>query len=143
MKTPGSAWDNRVVAEINVTPMIDVMLVLLIIFMVITPSMVVPAKLPQARKAVPEPDDRVTLVIDRAGRVFLNESRTPLSDAALPGALKEAYRPFPKDHVLYLKADEAVGYGRVLQAIDAARAAGVTRVTALTSAPARGRAERR
>ena len=128
---------SDVTADINVTPMIDVMLVLLIIFMVTLPALAgYTATLPKTRTAAPEKDDRVTLGIDRQGRFYIEgtDNRAVPEDQLVP-RLKAAYQDRPEDHVLYLKADQQVGYDVVLTAIDAARAAGVTRVGAITELP--------
>ena len=133
-----SGAENQANSEINVTPMIDVMLVLLIIFMVITPSLAgYTAVLPKAVTSAPEKDERVTLGIDNQGRYFLNEEGKPIPQPQLTQALVAAYavRP-PDDHVLYLKADQGVEYSVVLTAIESARQAGVARIGAITEQPA-------
>ena len=135
--------DADVNAEINVTPMIDVMLVLLIIFMVLTPALAgYTAVLPKAYTAAPEKDDRVTLGIDTDGRYHLDESPGVIPPDQLASALRNAYATRPDDHVLYLKADNGVEYSVVLTAIDAARVAGVRRIGAITevasTTPAKG-----
>jgi biopolymer transport protein ExbD len=131
--------DSDVTADINVTPMIDVMLVLLIIFMVVTPALAgYTAVLPKARTAAPEKEDRVTLGIDTKGQYWIEDVPRPgpIPDEQLAGRLREVYQTrSPDDHVLYLKADNAVGYDRVLTAIDAAREAGVARIGAITEIP--------
>ena len=127
--------DSDVNNEINVTPMIDVMLVLLIIFMVLTPALAgYTAVLPKAYTAAPEKDDRVTLGIDTDGRYHLDESPGVIPPDQLASALRNAYATRPDDHVLYLKADNGVEYSVVLTAIDAARVAGVRRIGAITEA---------
>ncbi len=135
MGVPSSRTAFDPTAEINVTPMIDVMLVLLIIFMVVTPSITAMASLPSAATAVPEKGDRVTLGIDAAGRYFLDEAgaRAPIAPAQLEGRLRAAYaRRSPDDQVLYLKADQGVPYAHVLTAVEAARQVGVSRIGAIT-----------
>jgi len=127
----GSGGD--VTADINVTPMIDVMLVLLIIFMVITPALAFEAKLPKARTAAPEKEERVTLGIDKQGKFFVDDK--PVADAQLETVLREAYAKRPDDHILYLKAHDESLYSRTLTAIDAARNAGVRRIGAITEMP--------
>lgn len=120
-------------ADINMTPMIDIMLVLLIIFMIITPALGgYSLVLPKAVTAAPEKEDRVTLAIDNQGLFYLNEDRTPTAETSLEQALRTAYLERPDDRVLYLKADRAIEYSVVLTAIDAARRAGVRRVGAIT-----------
>jgi biopolymer transport protein TolR len=124
---------GTVTAEINVTPMIDVMLVLLIIFMVITPGLV-RASLPAARTATYERDRHPTLIVDVRGAYALDVGRRfeAVPDARLQARLAQVYAERPDDHVLYLKADRNASYARVLTALDAARAAGVLRIGAVT-----------
>ncbi len=127
---------SGVKANINVTPMIDVMLVLLIIFMVVTPVLLSKSvNLPSALTAAPEKDDRVTLIIDVQGRYFIGKNREVIPTARLTEALRQEYADRPQDHVLYLKADQSVEYSAVLTAINKARAAGVVRIGAITTAP--------
>jgi biopolymer transport protein ExbD len=119
--------------DINVTPMVDVMLVLLIIFMVITPALAgYVAILPNAANSESEKDDRVTLGIDTQGRYFIEPNPRPVAEADLAAELLQEYSYRPDDHVLYLKADQGVEYSVVLTAIDAAREAGVRRIGAIT-----------
>ena len=135
-----AGFESDVNADINVTPMIDVMLVLLIIFMVVTPALAgYTAVLPKARTAAPEKEDRVTLGIDRQGNYYLEGHEvTKVPEPQLTEALTRAYASRPDDHILYLKADEQVGYDKILTAIDHARNAGVRRIGAITEQP-RGR----
>jgi biopolymer transport protein TolR len=129
-------WRGEVTAEMNVTPMIDVMLVLLIIFMVVTPAMMGIRELPEANTAVPAAEDRVTLSVARDGAFAVDEVAVP--EAELAARLTAAYAARNDGvHVLYLKAHRDADYARVLTGIEAARQAGVQRVAALTLAPAR------
>ena len=121
---------GELAASINVTPMVDVMLVLLIIFMVVTVTLPYTAELPPARAAAPAAEDRVTLGIDVEGSYWVGRSRVPAP--ALTAHLAAAYAGRGDDHVLYLKADHAVPYASVLSAMDAARQAGVRRVGMIT-----------
>jgi biopolymer transport protein ExbD len=132
-----AGFESDVNADINVTPMIDVMLVLLIIFMVVTPALAgYTAILPKAKTAAPEKDKRVTLGIDRAGNYYIEGKTTVrVVEAQLADELKKAYATRPDDHVLYMKADNDAGYDRILTAIDAARVAGVRRIGAITEMP--------
>src|SRR4028119_785901 len=109
---PVAGFESDVNADINVTPMIDVMLVLLIIFMVVTPALAgYTAVLPKARTGAPEKEDRVTLGIDREGKYYI-EGKTVLAvpEAQLTEKLKEAYRARPADPVLYMKAAAPAAY---------------------------------
>lgn len=120
-------------AAINVTPMVDVMLVLLIIFMVVTPILTqYEATPPTAITATPEPDDDiVTLGIDTRGAFFLENE--PVAEAALITRLREAMASQPEgERLLYMRADRGVSYSRVLDALEAASLAGVTTIGAIT-----------
>jgi biopolymer transport protein ExbD len=125
----------EVSSEINVTPMIDVMLVLLIIFMVVTPAAV--AALPAAATARAEREQRVTLTLAADGRLSVDAGHhsEPVAAAALEARLRSLYAARPNDHVLYLKADRDASYSQVLSVLDAARRAGVRRIGAITAPP--------
>ncbi len=129
---PGIAGDG-LSAQINVTPMIDVMLVLLIIFMVVTPILTqYEATPPTALTARPEPDDDiVTLGIDTEGAFFVEN--VAVADAGLAARLRQAVAAQPEgERLLYLRADRGVSYARVLDALEAASSAGVTTIGAIT-----------
>ena len=113
-------------AEPNVTPMIDVMLVLLIIFMVVTPALLngFPAVPPEASNAKAHPEtltDHV-LGIDARGRYYLD--KRPISAALLQGRLRALFAQ-GDDRVLFLQADKNLEYAHVLEAISQASASGV------------------
>lgn len=119
-------------AEPNVTPMIDVMLVLLIIFMIVVPALNAGFKAQppngQNLKAHPEdPGDQV-LGIDVNGNYYLNKK--PIHNQDLPELLKQIYVTRTVDKVMYLKADRNLDYGKILTAIDIASKNGV-RVTGM------------
>ena len=138
-------------ADVNVTPMIDVMLVLLIIFMLVTPLITSRSILPNSVYADsrPEEDDEITLMIDRQGTFFLwatgdaapLDLRGPrvMTAGVLGVRLNALYQGRAKDRVLYLKADSGLEYGRVEEAIGIARRAGVRVVAAVTEPKPRGR----
>jgi biopolymer transport protein ExbD len=134
-----AGMETDVNADINVTPMIDVMLVLLIIFMITVPSLAgYTAILPKAKTSAPEKEKRVTLGIDRQGNYYLEgKSTKKLTEQNMTDELKKAYASRPDDHILYLKADNQATYAKVLTAIDAARNAGVRRIGAITELPKR------
>jgi len=140
MKRPGVLEQFDVSSEINVTPMIDVMLVLLIIFMVVTPALAV-GVLPQAKSALPAAEERVTLGIDRDGRFLLEglKGSEVLAPLRLTAKLAAERARRPGDHVLYLKADQATSYAHVLTALDAAQDAGFRTVGMITELPPRER----
>jgi len=118
----------------NVTPMVDVMLVLLIIFMVVTPALLAGfnADPPQAQNIKDHPEDEQNdqvLGIDKDGNYYLNKKQIA-ADAVGP-ALKHIYVDTPReDYILYLKADKNLDYAKVLDALDIAMHNGV-KVTGL------------
>ena len=125
---------TSVKAEPNVTPLVDVMLVLLIIFMVIIPTLMsgLNAEPPKGINLKQHPEEKgdQLLGIDRKGVYYLN--RQPVRAEDLPGALKAIYDARQEDKVLYLRADKNLAYSKVQDAVDIAGRAGV-RVTGLIS----------
>ena len=129
-----SSTKGGVNADINITPMADVMLVLLIIFMITAPLIAsgFVAVMPEGIniiKAPEEPDDNV-LGIDREGRFFLNTK--VIEKSAVQSALTSLYNARTKDKILYLKADKMLKMGQIQEAITMARKAGVRVVSAIT-----------
>lgn len=121
-------------AEPNVVPMIDVMLVLLIIFMVVTPTIAAgfTAEPPSGvnLKSHPEADEDQVLGIDRFGNYFLNKQQIPNEE--LGARLQAIYSVRTLDQILYVKADRNLQYGRVLEAMDIASRNGVRMVGAIS-----------
>ena len=138
---------RKPVAEINVVPYIDVMLVLLIIFMVTAPLLTqgVKVDLPQAAAEAIDPKDLqdkppIVLSIDREGRLFLNQGvapESPLDDAMMEARVAALLRRTPGVPV-FVKGDRAVPYGRVVEAMTLLQRAGAKKVGFLTepAAPA-------
>ncbi|UAK26310.1 protein TolR [Sphingomonas nostoxanthinifaciens] len=129
-------------AEINVTPLVDVMLVLLIIFMVTAPLLVagVPVNLPDSRaKPLDQPQKPVQISLSADGKLFVDDAE--LAMGALPDRLaaiaakgKGADAP-----QIYLRADRSLDYGRVMQVMGELSRAGLTRVALLTNATEGGK----
>jgi biopolymer transport protein TolR len=119
------------IADINVTPMADIMIVLLIIFMVITPmlSKGVDLKLPQAGNTKERKDDpkTVVLAVRKDGTVFLNGVKVDNPEAELTAKVKERLEEV-QDKVIYLKGDEGISYGDIMKIMDLVRAGGVEEV---------------
>ncbi len=115
-------------AEINVTPFVDVMLVLLIIFMVSAPLMTrgIEIGLPQAASAETIEEQRITVTVDRGGQFYVGER--PVVDDLLVDAVRSAGEGRP----VFLRGDRDVPYGRVLEAMDRLRSAGISRVALVT-----------
>jgi biopolymer transport protein ExbD len=117
-----SSAGGGVKSEPNVTPMIDVMLVLLIIFMVVTPALLagfnaVPPE-GQNLKAHPEDNSDQTLGIDKDGQYYLNKK--PIRNETLAEQLKRIYDARTEDKILYVKAHKDIEYGKVLDVLDIA-----------------------
>ena len=124
---------GALMSEINVTPLVDVMLVLLIIFMVAAPLLVtgVPLDLPSSKaKALPEPDEPVAVSIDAGGQVFLGEDAVRREALAGNLAIVAARRP---DTRVLVRADRSVDYGLVLSVLGELAAAGLTKVSLIST----------
>jgi biopolymer transport protein ExbD len=124
------------VADINVTPLVDVMLVLLIIFMVITPmlSKGIPVDLTKTEnpRAMPDDDkeDAVEVAVTRDGKIYLKT--TPVSVDELTPKVKELISG-RLDKTVYIRSDARAKYGDVVKVVDAVRAAGVDSLGLLTA----------
>jgi biopolymer transport protein TolR len=127
---------QKVNSNINVTPMVDVMLVLLIIFMVITPmlqnkvvidmaAVVNPVAMPDADK-----EDAIVVAITKSGDVFLGQNKTSLD--VLGSQVREKMADSPGTKTIFIRADARAEYLQVENAIDAVRTAGVDDVGLLT-----------
>ena len=138
----GSGRQRRRVpmAEINVTPMVDVMLVLLIIFMVTAPLLVagVPVDLPDSNAgALDQEKLPLEISIDGSGRIFVGEAEVP--EGQLP-ALFQARRAAAggEGPPVFLRADRALDYGRVMLVMGELNRAGLNRVSLVTTSNAGG-----
>ena len=123
-------------AEINVTPLVDVMLVLLIIFMVTAPLLKagVPVELPDSRaKALSEEKRQVTVTLDRGGEVYLDND--PVANGEFADRLA-AIAPGPdgKPPLVTLRADKAIDYGRVMAVMGELNRAGFNSISLVTVA---------
>jgi biopolymer transport protein TolR len=137
MILPSRAKDRRVLSEINVTPLVDVMLVLLVIFMVTTPMLQrgTDIQLPQARASDLKEEQRITVTLTQDGRIYLEGQEVPR--AALRDRL--AGLVHGRDRVVYFRGDAHVPYGLVIEVMDILKAAGVETVGMITRRPpARG-----
>jgi biopolymer transport protein TolR len=120
------------ISSINVTPLVDVMLVLLVIFMVTAPILQqgVSVNLPHAEAApLTGEEDQLVVAVDRQSKTYLNDSQISLAelDTKLRAILRE--RP---DRQVYLRADRDVRYGDVMEVIAAVKGAGVQRLGMVT-----------
>src|SRR5918993_1862567 len=130
----GRTGQTAVKSEPNVVPMIDIMLVLLIIFMIVTPLVAAgfKATLPKGKNLDPRPegDNEVVLGIDQAGRYFLNGRALP--NGTLEDQLSSLFASRTEDKILYFKADNQLKYSKVQEAVETARKAGVRVMAAIT-----------
>ncbi len=123
-------------SDINVTPLVDVMLVLVVIFIITAPLLAssIRLDLPKTDAAKPgDPPKFVTVVVDKAGQAFFNDA--PVTQPQLGMALLEAARANPETEV-QLRADQGVPYGRVVEVMGEAQKAGLNRIGFVADAPA-------
>ncbi len=115
-------------SDINVTPMVDVMLVLVVIFIITAPLLASSIRLDLPKAEGTQPGDAprfVTVVVDKAGKLFLNDK--PVDEPQLTRELAAAAKQNP-DTEIQLRADEGVPYGRVVEVMGAAHQAGLSRI---------------
>ena len=123
------------VADINVTPMVDVMLVMLIIFMVITPmlSKGIPVNLTPTRNPIPmaaaDKSDAIVCAITHDGKTYLNQTQMQPED--LPAKVKDMLQN-RTDRTVFIRSDARARYERVVDVVDNLRAAGVDNVGLMT-----------
>ena len=135
------AGTTSIKSEPNVIPMIDIMLVLLIIFMIVTPLIAsgFKATMPQGKNLEkrPEGDGEVVLGIDAAGGYFLNGVSIPAE--TLEDRLKSIYASRAEDKVMYFRADKDLQYGKIQEAVEIARKSGVRVMAAITDVKQSGK----
>ncbi len=123
-------------SEINVTPLVDVMLVLVVIFIITAPLLASSIKLDLPKSEAARPNEApqfVTLVVDKAGQAFLNDQ--PVSGDQLGQRLRQSAALNP-DTEVQLRADEAVHYGRIVEVMGIAQKAGLNRIGFVANVPA-------
>jgi biopolymer transport protein TolR len=127
---------SSVNADINVTPMADIMLVLLIIFMIATPLLQtgVTVNLPKAKNPLDAPEadskDAVIVAVNRDGRLFLSKSLT--TEDNLSEFLVKRFSGGEINKTIFLKGDQAVAFGKVVDLVNLCRKAGVERIGLMT-----------
>ncbi len=127
--------DGRPMADINVTPLVDVVLVLLIIFMVTAPmlQMGIDVNLPKAKSQnVDVTEEKVILTIDGAKGIFVNKTKIPLAEL---GLRLEGVFADRNERELYLRADRTVPYGFVVEVMAEIRKAGIDKLGMITEPP--------
>ena len=133
------AEEDRVVSEINTTPLVDVMLVLLIIFLITIPVVIsaIPVRLPketnQVRQTKPE---NVTLSVSKDGDIYWNELLIPSVDALVERLKKVSVLPVQPE--VHIRGDGAARYESVGKIVFACQRAGITKIAFVTEPPPRG-----
>jgi len=125
----------RPMSEINVTPFVDVMLVLLIVFMVAAPLLTVgvPVDLPKAQApAINENKEPLVVSVNAAGKIFLQE--TTVEDDSLVPRLQAITNNNPEASI-YVRGDKSINYGRVLEIMSMISAAGFSKVSLVAESP--------
>jgi biopolymer transport protein TolR len=131
-RTPGA----QPFSEINVTPLVDVMLVLVVIFIITAPLLASSIRLDLPRSDAAQANEMpqfVTLVVDKSGQAFLNDR--PVSAGQLAQSLQQSATLNP-DTEVQLRADETVPYGRIVEVMGIAQKAGLNRIGFVADAPA-------
>lgn len=133
-KTESSGGRERIgasLAEINIIPLVDVVLVLLLIFMLTAPMMYrgIDVNLPRAAARPTAVEERMVLTVTKDHALYLNDKRVP--PGGLEGSLRGAFAR-RTDKTLYLKADAALAYGAVIETMDQVRRAGIERLGMVT-----------
>jgi biopolymer transport protein TolR len=128
----GRARKHAPMHEINVTPFVDVMLVLLIIFMVTAPLLTVgvPIELPEAKgQQLQSNKEPVTISVDRSGKIFIQETEIKLDEIApkLKAISKNGY-----EEQIFIRGDKGIDYGTVMRVMARVKAGGFTKVSLVT-----------
>jgi len=126
---------HRPMADINVTPLVDVMLVLLVVFMVTAPLLTVgvPVDLPQTEAPpINEPKEPTVITVNKDGQLFIQESEIPIDQLV---AKLQAITGSNPDAVLYVRGDKDINYGRVLEVMSLISNAGFRKVSLVAEAP--------
>ena len=140
----GRRQRTRPMSDINVTPMVDVMLVLLVIFMVTAPllTMGVQVDLPKTKAAViPGQDEPLTVTVDAEGRIYLQKTELELEALAPRLAAITGNNP---DVRIFVRGDKAVNYGRIMEVMGTVNIAGFSKIALVAELPrAQARAAKR
>ena len=127
----GGGRRHRALADINITPLVDVVLVLLIIFMLTAPILQsgIDVAVPKTRTVKEITEDRLVITIDRQQRVFLGND--PININEIGDRLKRAVRD-PENQSIFVRADEEVPFGAFATVMDAVKQSGITNVSIVT-----------
>ena len=125
----------KLLSEINVTPFVDVMLVLLIVFMITAPLLTVgvPVDLPKTEaKSIAEPEEPLVITVNAEGVIFIQDTEVELENLVPRLAAITGSKP---DTRIYVRGDKSIDYGRVLEVMGTVNLAGFTRVALIAELP--------
>ena len=125
----------KLLSEINVTPFVDVMLVLLIVFMITAPLLTVgvPVDLPKTKaKSIAESEEPLVITVNAEGVIFIQDTEVELENLVPRLAAITDYKP---DTRIYVRGDKSINYGRVLEVMGTVNVAGFTRVALIAELP--------
>jgi biopolymer transport protein TolR len=131
-RSGGQIRTQTALAEINITPLVDVVLVLLLIFMLTAPVLQsgVEVAIPKTRSVNQLTEERMVVTIDKDQNVFLQDKPVNVND--LPDKLKVVGSGDPAKRIIYLRADEQVPFGAFASVMDAVKRAGITNISIVT-----------
>lgn len=131
-RSGGQTRTQTALAEINITPLVDVVLVLLLIFMLTAPVLQsgVEVAIPKTRSVNQLTEERMVVTIDKDQNVFLQDKPINVND--LPSRLKSVGSGDPAKRIIYLRADEQVPFGAFASVMDAVKRAGITNISIVT-----------
>ncbi|MGA3210896.1 MAG: biopolymer transporter ExbD [Terriglobales bacterium] len=127
----GASRNNRALADINITPLVDVVLVLLVIFMLTAPILQsgIEVAVPKTKTVKQITEERLVITVDRQQRVFLGND--PININEIGDKLKQRIRD-PQGQSIFLRADEEVPFGAFATVMDAVKQAGISNVSIVT-----------
>jgi biopolymer transport protein TolR len=130
---------SHIIRELNLVPLIDVLLVVLFFYMIISPMMSrgLDVNLPKSAASTTKPDERVVLTVTRSQELFLEKERVDMS--RLKGILESIRKQKPQVNV-YLRADRDAPYGAVVQVMDIVKRSGIDRLGMVTEPAQEGAA---
>jgi biopolymer transport protein TolR len=131
-RSGGQIRTQTALAEINITPLVDVVLVLLLIFMLTAPVLQsgVEVAIPKTRSVNQLTEERMVVTIDKEQNVFLQDKPVNVND--LPKLLQDVGNGDPAKRIIYLRADEQVPFGAFASVMDAVKRAGITNISIVT-----------